>query len=311
MAVILPDRLERGRRVVAGVLAERAFHHRVVHVDFELDHDLGGRRHLDVAGLAVRELDRRAAQPAGDLPVVGLVVHLHLAGVGEDRVDADDQRRLRLDAHLLALGQVLAEAVERLRRERHRVLVEDQEAVVPDVGHAGLGVLRHHDAGRDVGAAVLRAVGRDREAPDIDILGDHHLVAGRAAAIADRRLDRIVQPVEHLLGDVLLVGLECQQGVLAAGIHAADQRKLGAVLVEARGFAALGVGVLERLADVGERDRLVDVDQLAVLAQHIEELTEIVERHFRLSPRALLLPQAGGAPHASLSPAATAQQTAH
>ena len=75
---------------------------------------------------------------ARDLPVVGLVVHLHLAGVGEDRIDADDQRGLGRDAHLLALGQVLAEAVERLRREREGVLAENEEAIVADVRHAGL-----------------------------------------------------------------------------------------------------------------------------------------------------------------------------
>ncbi len=38
----LRHRFERGRRVVAGVFAERAFHHRVVHVDFEFDHHFGG-----------------------------------------------------------------------------------------------------------------------------------------------------------------------------------------------------------------------------------------------------------------------------
>ncbi len=175
-------RLQRRRRVIAGVFAERALHHGLVHVDLELDHHLGGRRHFDVAGLAFGQFDRRAAQAAGDLPVVGLVMHLHLAGVGQDRIDADDQRGLGRDAHLLALRQVLAEAVERLRRERERILAENEEAVVADVRHAGFGILRHHDAGRDVGAAVLRAVGRDRKAVDVDVVaGDDDLVARRVA----------------------------------------------------------------------------------------------------------------------------------
>ena len=126
------------------------------------------------------KLDRRAAQAAGDLPVVGRVGHLHLARIGQDRIDPDDRApRLRRDAQLLALREVFSEAMVGLRGERERVLAEDQEAVVADVGDAGLRVLRHHDAGRDVGAAVLRAVGRDREARDVDVVLDHHLVAGR------------------------------------------------------------------------------------------------------------------------------------
>ena len=232
MAVMRADRLQRRRRVVAGVFAERSFHHGLVHVDLELDHHLGGRRHFDVAGLALDEFDRRAAQAARDLPVIGLVVHLHLAGVGQDRIDADDQRGLGRHAHLLALGQILAEAMERLRRERERVLAENEKAIVADVRHAGFRILRHHDAGRDVGPAVLRAVGRDRKAVDVDVVaGDDDLVAGRVAVDHPRR-DRIVETVEHLLQDRLLVGLERQQRLVAIRIDAADQRKLGAVVVE-------------------------------------------------------------------------------
>src|SRR5688500_19932417 len=40
--------------------------------------------------------------------------------------------------------------------------------------------------------------------------------------------------------------------------------------------------MLERLADVGHGDRPVDVDQLALLAHHIEELAEVVKGHCAL-----------------------------
>ena len=86
----------------------------------------------------------------------------------------------------------------------------------------------------------------------------------------------------------LLVGLERQQRLVAVRIDAADQRKLGAVVVEAHRRPALLVGLLQRLADVGQRDRPVDIDQLALLAQHVEELAKILIRHcdLRLVPPA-------------------------
>jgi len=88
------------------------------------------------------------------------------------------------------------------------ILAENEEAVVADVGHAGLGILRHHDARRDVGSAVLRAVGRDRKTVDVDIVaGDDDLVARRIAFEHPRR-DRAVEAVQYLLQDGLLVGLE-------------------------------------------------------------------------------------------------------
>jgi hypothetical protein len=38
------------------------------------------------------------------------------------------------------------------------------------------------------------------------------------------------------------------------------------------------IALLHRLADVVERDRPVDVDELAVLAQHVEEPAEVLVR---------------------------------
>src|SRR6266568_496219 len=44
-----------------------------------------------------------------------------------------------------------------------------------DVGNPGIGVLRHDDARRDVGPAVLGAVGRDRKARDVDLVLAQHI----------------------------------------------------------------------------------------------------------------------------------------
>ena len=83
----------------------------------------------------------------------------------------------------LHFAEILAEAMERLRRERHRVLAENEKAIMADVRHAGLRILGDDDAGRDVGAAVLRAVLRHRKIADVDgVAFDDLFVARRAVA---------------------------------------------------------------------------------------------------------------------------------
>jgi hypothetical protein len=86
---------------------------------------------------------------------------------GQDRIDTDDESGLGLDTEALALCEILAETMVGLRRERERILAQDQEPVVTDIRNAGLRVLGNHDAGRDVGSAILGAVGRDRKPRDV------------------------------------------------------------------------------------------------------------------------------------------------
>ena len=162
-----------------------------------------------------------------------------------------------------------------LGRERERVPAQDQKAIVADIRNAGLRVLRNHDAGRDIGTAVLGAVGRDREARDVDRLAfDQHLLTGRRRG-GDARGDRLVEAAQHLLQDGLLVRLERQQRLAARRIDAGDQRKLGAVVVEHEARALPPVALLHGLADVAQCHRPVDVDQFAMLAQHIQELAKV------------------------------------
>jgi hypothetical protein len=89
----------------------------------------------------------------------------------------------------------------------------------------------------------------------------------------------VVEAGEHLVEDHLLLGLEGEQCLAAGGIDAGDQRIVGAVLVEHDGGALPHVALLHRLADVAQRYRPVDVDKLAMLAQHVEELAEVLVRH--------------------------------
>ena len=100
-------------------------------------------------------------------------------------------------------------------------------------------------------------------------------------AVGDRHgRDRIVEPVQNLVENCVLVRLEREQRLLAVRIDAGDERIIGAVVVEHDRRAIAHVALLHRLADVVQFDRPVDVDQLAVLAQHVEELAEVLKRHW-------------------------------
>ena len=90
----------------------------------------------------------------------------------------------------------------------------------------------------------------------------------------------LLSPVEHLVLDRRVVRLKRQQRLAAVVVEAAHQRELGAILLEhQRRTVGPLVGALQRLADVGKRDRAVDVDQFALLAQNVEELAKILIRH--------------------------------
>src|SRR5437870_626990 len=68
---------------------------------------------------------------------------------------------------------------------------------------------------------------------------------------------------------------------------------------------AVLIGLLQRLADVGQCDGPIDVDQLALLAQHVEELAKIVVRHGGL--RQSMIPKSGNRFPAFAKPASAGE----
>src|SRR5581483_11449599 len=97
--------------------------------------------------------------------------------------------------------------------------------------------------------------------------------------LGDDGRDGIVEARRYLLQDGLFIGLEREQRLRPRRIDAADQREFRAVVGERdRGPLAL-VALLHGLADVAQRDRTVDVDELAVLAKHVKELAKVLIRH--------------------------------
>ena len=222
----LGDRFERGRRVIAGVFAERAFHLLVIGIDREFDHDLGVSRHLHVVADRLGKLYGRTAQAASHEPVVGRIARLHLAGIHRQWIDADHQRAAELLSHLGGMGDVLAEAVVGGGEDAELLRPMDLHSIVSDVGNAGLEIFGHDDARGDVGPAVLWAVDRHRQLRDVDrIARQHDLLAGRLALEVNGR-DRVVDALEDLLVDRLLGRLEGHQREPAVAVDARHQRKI-------------------------------------------------------------------------------------
>ena len=136
-----------------------------------------------------------------------------------------------------------------------------------------------------------------------------------------RRRDRVVEPGEDLVEDRVLVRLEREQRLAAGGIDAGDQRIIGAVLGEHDGGTLPHIALLHRLADIVQRHRPVDIDEFAVLPEHIEELAKVLVRQgvsseerlagttpgttsSRIGKPPALVRKARGPPEASLSPIA-------
>jgi hypothetical protein len=278
--VMAGDRLGCCRGVEAGELAQRALHHLFGEVGLELDHELGAGRDVEVDRLGSRDLDRGAAQAARHLVVVGVVGYLDGAGIGQERIDADhDGGAVGGVAHRARLGDVLAQAVVGQRVEGERRLVDHLEAVVADVGYAGLGVAAGDDAGGDVGAAVVGAVFGDGDLREIDGIAGEDVLVHRGVLDPDRR-DAAGEAVEDALEDGGLGGFERDQGLGAAVVDAADQGEGCAVVVEADGGAGDGGALAHRLGDLElEGDGAVDVDEFAVGAEGGEEFAEVGVGH--------------------------------
>ncbi len=257
-------------------------------VDLELDDHLGVRRHRNVVRAALDELDGLAAHAADDLPVVGVLRNLDRARIGDHRVDADDERcAKRLVPHALCLGLILREPVAWGGHQRHRLVVDDLAAVVADVRDAGLGVVADHESRSDVRAAVVGAVARDGQDRQVDVVAEDDVFVHRTV-VDVRRRNAGAQSFDDLVEDVLLGTAIGDQRLGVRVVDAADERELGAVVLEHDRRARDRRALAHRLGHLEfERDGTIDVDQLALGTQGVEELSEILERHFAM-PHTLL-----------------------
>src|SRR6266446_891899 len=127
-------------------------------------------------------------------------------------------------------------SVHRQRVERHGLLVDDLEAIVPDVRNAGSRVLAHCDPWRDIRTAVIRAIVRYWQGPEIDgVAGDDVFIHRRV--LYDDRRDALRQSGEDALDDGFLGGLQRDQRLCARVVDPGYERKGRTVPLENKGRA--------------------------------------------------------------------------
>ena len=142
-----------GERVVAGVVAEGALEAGLALLDVALEDDLGVGGHLEVDGRARRELDRLAAQEAGEHELADAGRQRRRRGVRDHRVGAEGDGDLE---PAVGLAEVGGAVVVDVPVHAGRSAVEDLQPVHAGVA-AALAVLGDDDGQRDEGAAVAAA----------------------------------------------------------------------------------------------------------------------------------------------------------
>ncbi len=183
------------QRVVARVIAERAFAPALGGVHVSLQDDLGLRRHLQLDRPAGHELHPVAAQPAGEDDLVDSGRQGGGGGVDHRRVAAErDRHRHARGGPMLVLGAALV----RLPVHAERAIVEHLQPIHPDVARAGDGIAREHAGQRDVAAAVAGPAFQDRQCRQRRIRRLHDLLAGRGAHTAGRGLRNLEQRAQFL-----------------------------------------------------------------------------------------------------------------
>ena len=130
------DRELLGRGVEARVVAERPFDPDVVPVDPALEHDLGVRRHLEVDGLALDELHRRALEEAGHHQLADVLGQRRARRVGGDGIEPE--RDGDRDPPVRRRAQVGAAVLVDLPVHERRAPVDLLHPVHADVADAGL-----------------------------------------------------------------------------------------------------------------------------------------------------------------------------
>jgi hypothetical protein len=109
MAVTWKTGIRLGQRVIAGVIAERAFvAQRFGRVDVAFDHEIRVGRHFEIVGLALDQFDRFLAQVTGEQEFIEAIGQRRRGGEGKHRVAAEE------DGHGHAgAGLVVAPAMAR------------------------------------------------------------------------------------------------------------------------------------------------------------------------------------------------------
>ena len=192
-----------GRRVVAGVVAERPLHPDLALLDRPLEHDLGVRRHLEVDRLRLDDLDRLAAEEAGEHQLVDVLRQRRARGVGRHRVEPerDGDRDLAVGGEVVG-APVLVDLPVHVGGARVDLL----HPVHADVAAARVRVLRDHGRQRDERSRVAGPAALDRQQVEVDLVaGQDDLLAGAARDGLRQRVGDRLQLLQaaHLVDEAL------------------------------------------------------------------------------------------------------------
>ena len=176
---------------IAGELRVGPFHLVGVFLQPEhaLEDDLGGRRHVEIVGLAFHQIDRLAADRAHHVVFADALGHRRAGAEAHRRLPADRDR----DRHLLGalgapLGDVVADMLGAPHQDRDGVAAGDHAAIDADVHDVG-GRILGHDAGigDEIAPAVEPVPVRRRQLVEIDVLADDDVLLARAGLDDARR----------------------------------------------------------------------------------------------------------------------------
>jgi hypothetical protein len=182
-----------GRRVVAGVIAERPLHAAVRRVDPPLEDDLGVRGNLEVDGLAPHELHRRTPEKACDHQLADVLRQRGARGVRGDGIEAE--RDGDRDAAVRRSQEVGTSVLVHLPVHEGGATVDLLHPVHADVPHTRRAVLRDHGRKGDERRRVERPAAHDRERVEVDGLAlEDDLLA---CAFRDRLRRRIRDRLER------------------------------------------------------------------------------------------------------------------
>ena len=182
--------------VVAGVVAVRPFCRGVIGPDHALQHDLGARRHLQIAAKALRELRACAAQKAGELVFAERVRHRRNGREQGGRISAEgDRDRKRFFGNFLMVLEI--ERAAAMREPAHDEAIRPDHLLAVDAEVLALLVrpARHRQAPGDERARITRPASLYRQRAEVDLAAfADELLAGRRRALLRRHVEH---PPEH------------------------------------------------------------------------------------------------------------------
>ncbi len=165
----LEDRIGGLSHVIAHEFAEWPFGQADVGQEAALDHHLGLGRHLEADMVALAHGDGLAAQPGRYLELV------HVIGQGRGRGQegmgrwSDKHRGFQRPAHLFGFLVIDRQMVARRKAAAQLAVVDIHRAVIGQVAHPRLGILRDEHGRGEIGPAIAVGIGDEGQVGEPDL----------------------------------------------------------------------------------------------------------------------------------------------